>query len=68
MRLQLKTWPFSVFRNLFSWKKKHDAKIYIFQSKKRDYKNPNDLLPITQFCFTFHLYTDFTTNFRDLNK
>ena len=36
----------------FLLKEKHDAIIDIFQ----------------QFCFTFHLHTDFTTKFPDLNK
>ena len=40
----------------------------IFQSKKIEFKNANDFLSIAQFCFTFHLHTDLTTKFPDLNK
>ena len=56
---------FSVSKR-FLLKENHDAIINIFQRKRREDKNANELLPITQFCFLFHLDTDFITKFPDL--
>ena len=57
MHSQLKACP--VFSTLkpFLLKAKHGAMADIVQSKKREDKNANDLLPITQLCFSFHLHT-----------
>ena len=59
---------FFIASKRFLLKEKHDAIINIFQSKKRGYENANNFLSITQFCFTFHLHTDLTAKFPDLNK